>query len=96
MALMGGIGAEARLPLEGRQDVGLFGEVGGCILLAVPEERLNKLEELLEGVHWFRLGRTGGGRLKVSGLVDLEIEGILEAYEKDLFERYAPEGGQLG
>jgi hypothetical protein len=86
-----------RLPWGGRQDVGLFGESGGCILLAVPGERLNRLEELLEGVHWIRLGRTAGGnRLKVSGLVDLELGEILEAYEKDLFERYAPEGGQLG
>ena len=47
MALCGGVGAEARLLPGGRQDVALFGEVGGCILVAVPEGRLGELEELL-------------------------------------------------
>src|ERR671938_790721 len=40
MALAGGIGVEAHLLPGGRQDVTLFGEAGGCILLAAPEEKL--------------------------------------------------------
>ena len=96
MALMGGIGLEARFLPGGRQDVTLFGEVGGCVLLAVPEEKLKELEELLKGVHYARIGHTGGGRLRLSGLIDLELRELLEAYEQDLFERRAPEGGQLG
>jgi len=96
MALVGSIGAEVRRLSVGRQDVALFGEVGGCVLLAVPEEKLEEIEELLEGVHYARIGRTGGGRLKVSGLLDLKLVELVEAYEQDLFERHAPEGGQLG
>jgi hypothetical protein len=80
----------------GRQDVALFGESGGCILLAVPEARLVELEEHLEGVHYSLIGRTGGEGLKVLGLVNLALDELEEAYERDLFERHAPEGGQIG
>ena len=96
MALGGGVGVEARLLPGGRQDVALFGEVGECILVAVPEGRLGVLEEHLEGVHYSRIGGTGGGRLKVSGLIDAGLNELEEAYERDLFERHAPEGGHLG
>ncbi len=95
MAMKGGVGAEARLLPGGRQDVALFGEVGGCILVAVPEERLGELEEHLGGVHHVRIGETGGERLKVAG-IDVGIGELRGAYERDLFERYAPEGGQIG
>jgi hypothetical protein len=96
MVLCGGIGAEAHLLPGGRQEVALFGEVGGCILVAVPEGRLGELEEHLHGVHYSRVGGTGGERLKISGLVDLGLEELGEAYERDLFERHVPEGGHLG
>jgi hypothetical protein len=76
--------------------VALFGEVGGCILVAVPEGRLGELEEHLEGVHYARIGGTGGGRVKVSGSIDAGLDELREAYERDLFERHAPEGGHLG
>jgi phosphoribosylformylglycinamidine synthase len=96
MTLAGGIGAEVRLLPGGRQDVALFGETGGCILLAVPEARLGELEEHLGGVRYSRIGDTGGERLRIGGLVDLELDELSKAYERDLFERYAPEGGQIG
>ena len=95
MAMKGGVGVEARLLPGGRQDVALFGEVGGCILVAVPEERLGELEEHLGGVHHNRIGQTGGERLKVAG-IDVGLDELRGAYERDLFERYAPEGGQIG
>jgi phosphoribosylformylglycinamidine synthase len=97
MALAGeaGIGAEVQLLTDERQDIALFGETGGCILLAVPEARLGELEEHLEDVHYSRIGRTCGERLKISRLVDLGLDELREAYERDLFERHAPEGGQI-
>jgi phosphoribosylformylglycinamidine synthase subunit PurL len=98
MALAGeaGIGAEVRLLPSGRRDVALFGETGGCILLAVPEARLGELEEHLGGVHGSRIGHTGEERLRIGELVDLGLDELSRAYERDLFERYAPEGGQIG
>jgi phosphoribosylformylglycinamidine synthase len=95
MMMAGGVGAEARLLPGGRQDVALFGEIGGRILVAIPVERLGELEEHLREVHHVRIGETGGERLKVSG-IDVGIGELREAYERDLFERHAPEGGQLG
>ncbi len=91
-----GIGAEVRLLPGGRQDVALFGEAGGCILLAVPEERLGELMEHLGGVPHSRIGRTGGERLKVGGVIEAGLDELREAYEQDFFERHAPEGGHLG
>ena len=90
------IGAEVRMLPDGRQDVVLYGETGGCILLAVPEARLRELEEHLRGVRYSWIGHTGGERLRIGGLVDLGLEELSRAYERDLFERYAPEGGQIG
>jgi phosphoribosylformylglycinamidine synthase len=95
MAIYGGIGAEAQLLPGGRQEVTLFGEVGGCILVAVPEGRLGELDKHLDGVQYSRIGRVGGDRVKVAGLIDAGLDELEEAYERDLFERYAPEGGHL-
>ena len=95
MAMKGGIGVETRLLPGGRQDVALFGEVGGCILVAVPEERLGELEEHLVGVRHNWIGETGGERLKIAG-IDAGLDQLRGAYERDLFERHAPEGGQIG
>ena len=91
-----GIGAEVRLLPGGRQDVALFGEAGGCILLTVPEERLGELKEHLGGVPHSRIGRTGGERLKVGGVIEAGLDELREAYEQALFEPHAPEGGHLG
>ncbi len=96
MAISGGIGAEARLLPGGRQDVALFGEAGGCILVAVPEGRLGELEEALGGVRHSAIGRTGGDRLVVAGLLDVGLDELRTAHERDLFERHAPEGGHFG
>ncbi|BBL78423.1 phosphoribosylformylglycinamidine synthase subunit PurL [Rubrobacter xylanophilus] len=86
MAVSGGIGVEVGLLPGGRQDVALFGECGGCILVAVSEERLGELEEALAGVPHARIGRTGGDGIKVVGLVDVGLSELVEVYCRDLFE----------
>ncbi|HET7478751.1 MAG TPA: phosphoribosylformylglycinamidine synthase II, partial [Rubrobacteraceae bacterium] len=86
MAVAGGIGAEVQLLPGGRQDVALFGETGGCILVAVPEGRIGELEEALSGVPHSRVGSTGGGRLKVAGVLDAGVDDMSAAYERDLFD----------
>ncbi len=65
-------------------------------MLAVPGEKLGEVEKHLEGVPYSRIGRTGGERLSIAGLIDARVDQLRAAYERDLFERYAPEGGQIG
>ena len=91
MVLAGGVGARVQLLPGGRQEVALFGETGGCIIVIVPEERVAELEEILEDVPHSRIGVTGGTRLDIAGLVDLDLNELEEAYEKDLFYGGDPE-----
>ena len=42
------------------------------------------------------VGRTGGNRFRVENLIDVSLEALREAYERDLFEAHAPEGGHIG
>jgi phosphoribosylformylglycinamidine synthase II len=84
MALAGNFGAEVQLLPGGRQDVSLFGETGGCILIAVPEERLERLEAALGDVPHSKVGRVGGDRLKVAG-IDVGLVDLEEAHGRDLF-----------
>ena len=93
MAVAGGIGVEFdETEIEpkfgsGRKDIGLFGETGAHFLIAVPEERWMTLQRSLRvaGVPYDDIGRTGGDRFKIGGLIDLELEDVEEALERDLF-----------
>src|SRR5918997_1578970 len=105
MALAGGLGIEyERDELErmtagrgrGRADVALFGEGSGAFVVAVPEERWNGLQDVLVGVPYDALGTTGGDGFKIGDLIDVRLSDLREAYERDLFESYAPEGGHIG
>jgi phosphoribosylformylglycinamidine synthase subunit PurL len=111
MAISGGVGFEYdQDELERffahtrRPDLSLFGESGASFLIAFPEERWQEVEDALgatdsTGVNWVaydRVGSTGGIRFKVGNHVDLSLDELREAYERDLFEAHAPEGGHIG
>ncbi len=100
MALAGGIGFEyggevevEELLHDGRRDAALFGEGGATFLIAFPEERWDEVEEALgttdsSGVSWVaydRVGYTGGDRFKIYDLIDVGLDELGAAYEKDLF-----------
>ncbi len=103
MVLAGGIGFEyggeverGELLYGGRGDAGLFGERGACFLVAVPESRWDDLQDALVGAAYDFIGYTGGDRFKAYDLIDLSLTELRHAYERDLFERHAPEGGHIG
>ncbi|CAA9426740.1 Phosphoribosylformylglycinamidine synthase, synthetase subunit [uncultured Rubrobacteraceae bacterium] len=109
MALAGGVGFEyEELEIEDLKNNGilletLFGEQGAGFLVSVPEARWTELEDALgcyeEGkpiIGYDVVGRTGGSSFKMGGLIDLSLDELREAYERDLFERHAPEGGHIG
>jgi phosphoribosylformylglycinamidine synthase len=103
MALAGGLGIEYEEDgLEritagwGRADVAMFAEGSGGFVVAVSEERWGEVQNALVGFAYDVVGTTGGDRLKIGDLIDVELSDLSEAYERDLFESYAPEGGHIG
>ena len=111
MAMAGGVGfeydeseLESFLEYTRRPDLALFGETGASYLIAFPEERWNEVQDALgatdsSGVNWVAyddVGRTGGNRFRVGDLIDLGLDDLRSAYERDLFEAHAPEGGHIG
>jgi phosphoribosylformylglycinamidine synthase len=94
MALAGGFGVEYEdVEIEplingqggGRADVALFGENGASFLVAVPRERWDDLQRALSDVPYDSIARVGGDSIKIGDLIDLKLEDLKEAYERDLF-----------
>jgi phosphoribosylformylglycinamidine synthase len=91
MALAGGIGfAYEEEEIEGLVRTGgavetLFGEEGASFLVAVPMERWDDLQNALASVPYDVVGYTGGDRFKIGDLIDMKLEELGEAYERDLF-----------
>ena len=101
MAMAGGVGMEIdEIEVEPMMRQGkssaLFGETGVSLLVAVPEERWDDLQQALGGMAYDQIGRTVGEHLVVPEVIDLSLEDLRRAHERDLFERHAPEGGHLG
>ena len=95
MALAGGLGIEyMEGELErmtagqggGRADVALFGEVSGAFIVAVPKERWAALQEALaDAAGYDQIGTVGGDSIRVGDAIDVRLEDLKEAYERDLF-----------
>jgi phosphoribosylformylglycinamidine synthase II len=94
MALAGGLGlhyeeVEAELLIGGeggsRVDVGLLGENGISFLIAVPEERWDELQRVLSDVPYDSIACVGGDHIKIGDLVDVRLQDLGKAYERDLF-----------
>jgi phosphoribosylformylglycinamidine synthase II len=81
----------------GRTDAALFGEELGAFVVAVPWERWADFQAAVPGhIGYDQIGTVGGDRVKIPGLIDLGLEELRRAYEGDLFEAHAPEGGHIG
>ncbi|CAN5646794.1 phosphoribosylformylglycinamidine synthase subunit PurL [soil metagenome] len=100
MAISGGIGFEYdEHELENflghtqRADLSFFGESGDSFLIAFPEERWEEVEDALgapdsSGLSWVaydQVGFTGGNRFKAGEYIDLSMDELREAHERDLF-----------
>lgn len=83
-ACFGGIGFESEhFEIDGRVDAGLFGEKTSRVVVSVAETAVPDLEALMQTteVPFFRIGRTGGERLRIGAYIDALIGGLLEVYE---------------
>ena len=105
MALSGGLGVVYEEDMVegliqgkggGRADAGLFGEGGTSFLVAVQERRWDDLQNALGDVPYDSIARVGGDSIKIGDLLDVKLSELREAYERDLFEAHAPEGGHIG
>jgi phosphoribosylformylglycinamidine synthase subunit PurL len=104
MALAGGIGfrfADHEMERFVDQPRHLFeillGEEGASFLITVPWERWDDLQNAIPGeIGYDQFGYTGGDRFVIPGLIDLSLIDLKSAYERDLFEAHAPEGGHIG
>ena len=92
MALAGGIGIEineflVEIISERRADVELFGELSGHFLIVAAPGRWDDLQGALgeAQVPYDQVGTTGGDLVKVPGFVDVSLDELREAYERDLF-----------
>ena len=77
-------------------DADLYGEEGESILVPKSMERWDDLETALVGYSYNELETTGGNRLKIPTLIDVSLDELRGAYERDLFESHAPQGGHIG
>jgi phosphoribosylformylglycinamidine synthase subunit PurL len=91
MALGGGTGivfqdGEIASKFAGvRGDAALFGEASGCLLVAVPEERLEDLQRALGEIPYGHIAWTGGDRFEIGEDVNVNLKELGEAYEHDFF-----------
>ena len=92
MSAIGGIGFEFDGEVEigellgtRRGDVALFEEKGAVFLLAVSSERWDDLQDALVGFAYGWLGTIRSNRFRIGDLVNMSVEELREAYERDLF-----------
>ena len=85
-AILGGLGFKGALAPEGRWDAALFGESPSRIVVSLSEADLTQAERLCreEGMPYTVLGTVGGDRFTVSGLVDLPLADLDDAWRHGL------------
>jgi hypothetical protein len=64
----------------------LFGEGSGGFIVAVPEERWAALQDALSKAPGYdQIGTVGGDSIRVGDAIDIGLEELREAYDRDLF-----------
>ena len=89
MVLAGGYGARLELSDDIRADALLFGEAASRIVIAVPDEKVSQLENLLQDVPFKKLGLVEGSSLIMqypTGKFELGLEQLKSVYERPLKE----------
>jgi phosphoribosylformylglycinamidine synthase subunit PurL len=89
--IQGRVGIDADLEVlrsgnNGRLDQTLFGEAASRFVLEVHTERTSEVEDRLSeaNIPFWKLGQTGGDRFQISGLVDLSLSEVVQAWESAL------------
>ncbi|MCC6538910.1 MAG: phosphoribosylformylglycinamidine synthase subunit PurL [Bryobacterales bacterium] len=81
----GGVGADVALPENAmRPELALFHEAPSRVLVSTSD--LAALEQIAgtHGVPFELIGKTGGGRLQIGGMIDADIEALRQDWENAL------------
>jgi phosphoribosylformylglycinamidine synthase len=91
MAVKGSVGFTVSGPAD---HVDLFGESPSRVLLVAPEEALGTLERMAvdAGIGFQVIGGTGGSRVVVEGLVDLDLDETRSAWRDRIPDRLGAVG----
>ena len=85
--IAGSIGLEASgQALMGRLDAALFGEAASRAVVSVQPQDAAAMEAMLGrlGLPHYRLGTTGGDRLRLANAIDIEVSALRAAYDGGL------------
>ncbi len=84
--MAGGLGMDGNAQSKGRLDAALFGEAQSRIVISCAEDAAGDVAALAReaDVPLTRLGRVGGRRLTLGGLVDVSVEELAAAYGEGL------------
>ena len=84
--IAGSVGALVDAGVTGRWDAALFGEAQSRIVVSLAPESLGDLGDLCEqaGAPWLVIGEVGGDSMAVSGLIDVPVAGLAEAWRNGL------------
>ena len=85
-AVIGGLGFKGRLPMEGRLDSALFGELQSRIVVSLAPENLPQLEKIASKhkVPLTKLGTVEGKHFAIAGCLDLPLDEVGEAWRGGL------------
>jgi phosphoribosylformylglycinamidine synthase II len=84
--LLGGIGFHGAFPFGDRWDATLFSETPSRIVVSITAEQMSLLDGMAvqDGIPYLVLGKTGGDRFVLSGLLDLTLKEMQICWEKGL------------
>ncbi len=90
-----GLGADVRLPEEGRPDGILFGESASRILVSFRAEDRSRVEAVAKRANapLLPIGEVGGDRLRVNGWIDQPLSDLREAWTTGFSAALREKGG---
>ena len=92
--ILGEVGFGGEFDLTGRWDAGLFGEGQSRIVVSLSFQKLGRLQALAKemGAPVTVLGRVGGDRITMAGLIDLGLDEAATAWKNGLEEALSDKG----
>ena len=81
-SIQNGVGFNGEVKLPRRWDAALFGERQSRIVVAIPNDRWDRLQELADAstTPVLKLGTTGGDRFRIGNSLDIAVEELADSW----------------